>query len=110
MRDPKISDSVNASLAQDINNTYHSLKPFIDAAKNESIEELNKWKRDKYDQQFAKYIHRYFLNQKAKGKVSLDENVYKDLNFMTNKYIELMGTVEFNRYLQDTINTKHRLD
>ena len=49
MRDPKISDSVNASLAQDINNTYHSLKPFIDAAKNESIEELNKWKRDKYD-------------------------------------------------------------
>lgn len=39
----------------------------------------------------------------------MHENAYKDLHFMTTKYIELIGSVEFNAYLQSVINTKLKL-
>jgi len=39
----------------------------------------------------------------------MHENAYKDLHFMTTKYIELIGSVEFNAYLQSVINTKLNL-
>lgn len=60
MRDPKTPAS--ASLQEDLQKLTENLKPFIDAQKSESGEELSKWKRDKFDAQFAKYIHKYFLN------------------------------------------------
>ena len=89
---------------QDIGSILASIAPYIEAAKVGDGEDIQKWKREKFDTTFAKYIHRYFLGQKAKGKLSLDENAYKDLHFMTHKYIELIGSVEFNTYLQQTIN------
>jgi len=39
----------------------------------------------------------------------MHEHAYKDLHFMTTKYIELIGSVEFNAYLQGVINTKLNL-
>jgi hypothetical protein len=53
-----------------------------------------------------KFVHKYFLGQQAKGKKNLDENSYKDLHYMTTKYIELIGSVEFSSYLQNVLNNK----
>jgi len=89
--------------AQDIQEAAQSIKPFLDVAKGES-EELRKWKRDKFDNQFAKYIHKYFISRKASAKNFLEETAYKDLHFMTTKYLELIGSVEFNSYMQKTLN------
>jgi hypothetical protein len=66
------------------------------------------WRREKFDATFAKYIHKYFLSAQKKPK-QMHENAYKDLHFMTTKYIELIGSVEFNAYLQSVINTKLNL-
>lgn len=105
MRDPKTPAS--ATLQEDLQKLTENLKPFVDAQKGESGEELAKWKRDKFDAQFAKYIHKYFLNQKAKGRATLlEESAFKDLHFMTNKYLELLGSVEFNTYMQSVLTTK----
>ena len=100
MRDGTV---VSGTLFDDINKAASNLESFIDAAKGTN-EELQKWKRDKFDATFAKYIHRYFINQKSKGRVHLEEAAYKDLHFMTNKYLELLGSVEFNTYMQTVIN------
>ena len=82
----------------------------MEAGRSQS-EELQRWKRDKFDANFAKYIHKYFINQKTKGRSasSLEESAYKDLNFMTNKYLELLGSVEFNAYMQNVLNNKLKL-
>ena len=38
--------------------------------------------------------------------MTLEESAYRDLHFMTNKYLELLGSVEFNSYMQKTLNNK----
>lgn len=53
---------------------------------------------------------KYLLNLKAQGITKLDSNVYKDLNSMTKKYIELLGSVEFNKYMQNVLFEKLKLD
>jgi len=93
---------------QDIQNASQSLKGFIEASKGDN-EELRKWKRDKFDNQFAKHIHKYFIARKASGKNQLEEAAYKDLHFMTTKYLDLIGSVEFNSYMQNVINKKLNL-
>ena len=102
MRDGTV---VSGSLAEDIQKAANTIQPFIEAAKSEG-EELMKWKRDKFDATFAKYIHRYFISQKSRGRVTLEESAFRDLHFMTNKYLELLGSVEFNSYMQTTLNKK----
>jgi hypothetical protein len=85
--------------AQDIQEAALALKAFIEAQRGDN-EELRKWKRDKFDNQFAKYIHKYFMAKGASGKPhQLEEAAYKDLHFMTTKYLELVGSVEFNSYM-----------
>ena len=96
---------VSATLVEDIRKAANDIAPFVEAAKGEN-EELQKWRRDKFDSNFAKYIHRYFINQKSTGRVTLEESAYRDLHFMTNKYLELLGSVEFNSYMQKTLNSK----
>jgi hypothetical protein len=103
MRDPKYF--ANSTISQDISSAYKNLKPFLDAKKGDQ-EDLQKWRREKFDSMFAKYIHRYFISQKAKNRVTLEEAAYRDLHFMTNKYLELIGSVEFNTYMQQILNTK----
>jgi hypothetical protein len=95
--------AVSATLVDDISKAASDLESFIEASKGTN-EELQKWRRDKFDSTFAKYIHKYFINQKSKGRVYLEEAAYKDLHFMTNKYLELLGSVEFNTYMQTVIN------
>jgi hypothetical protein len=90
--------AVSATLVDDISKAASDLESFIEASKGTN-EELQKWRRDKFDSTFAKYIHKYFINQKSKGRVYLEEAAYKDLHFMTNKYLELLGSVEFNSYM-----------
>ncbi len=41
--------------------------------------------------------------------MTLEEAAYKDLHFMTKKYLELLGSVEFNSYMQQVLNTKLNL-
>ncbi len=41
--------------------------------------------------------------------MGLEENAYRDLHFMTTKYLELVGSVEFNSYMQNVINKKLNL-
>lgn len=94
--------------AQDLQDAALNLKGFIEAQRGDS-EELRKWKREKFDNQFAKYIHRYFISKNATGRQSLEENAYRDLHFMTTKYLELVGSVEFNTYMQTVINKKLNL-
>ena len=94
--------------AQDLSAASQNLKGFIEAAKGES-EELRKWKREKFDNQFAKHIHKYFIARKASGKHYLEEAAYKDLHFMTSKYLDLVGSVEFNSYMQGVVNKKLNL-
>ena len=94
--------------AQDLSAASQNLKSFIEAAKGES-EELRKWKREKFDNQFAKHIHKYFIARKASGKHHLEEAAYKDLHFMTSKYLDLVGSVEFNSYMQGVVNKKLNL-
>jgi hypothetical protein len=89
---------VSATLVDDIRKAANDIAPFVEAAKGET-EELQKWRRDKFDSNFAKYIHKYFINQKSTGRVTLEESAYRDLHFMTNKYLELLGSVEFNSYM-----------
>lgn len=60
------------------------------------------WRRDKFDASFAKYIHKYLSGLQKKP---LPEQAYKDLHFMTTKYVELIGSVEFNAYLQGVLST-----
>jgi hypothetical protein len=67
---------------------------------------VQKWRKDKFDSIFAKYIHKYFLGKKSKGIKMLDENAYKDLHFMTTRYLELIGSVGFNTYMQQVLNNK----
>lgn len=94
--------------AQDIQDAAQNLKAFIEAQRGDS-EELRRWRRDKFDNQFAKYIHKYFIAKNASGKMGLEENAYRDLHFMTTKYLELVGSVEFNSYMQSVINKKLNL-
>ena len=94
MRD---SSHVSATLVEDISRAAGELESFIEAGA--AGEEAQRWKRDKFDNTFAKYIHKYFISQKSKGRVYLEEAAYKDLHFMTNKYLELLGSVEFNTYM-----------
>lgn len=42
-------------------NTFASLQPFIEAAKGESNEDIQKWKRDKFDANYVKYVHKFLL-------------------------------------------------
>jgi hypothetical protein len=93
---------------QDIQEAASSLKSFIEAQKGDN-EELRRWKREKFDNQFAKYIHKYFISRNATGKTQLEEAAYKDLHFMTTKYLELVGSVEFNSYMQSVLNKKLNL-
>lgn len=72
-------------------------------------EEGLQWRREKFDTTFAKYIHKYFLSSQKKSAKQMHEHAYKDLHFMTTKYIELIGSVDFNAYLQSVINTKLNL-
>ena len=102
MRDGTV---VSATIVDDIKKAANDIAPFVEAAKGEN-EELQKWRRDKFDNYFAKYIHRYFINKKSSGRVTLEETAYRDLHFMTNKYLELLGSVEFNSYMQTTLNKK----
>jgi hypothetical protein len=105
MRD---GSAVSGTIVDDINKAFQDVSPFVEAARGDS-DELQRWKRDKFDNTFAKYIHKYFINQKSKGRVSLEESAYRDIHFMTNKYLELLGSVEFNSYMQNVINQKLNL-
>lgn len=49
------------------------------------------------------------MARKASGKNQLEEAAYKDLHFMTTKYLDLIGSVEFNTYMQNVINKKLNL-
>jgi len=49
MRDGELSNKVSASLQIDMGKTVKSLQPFLDAAKGVGSEDLQKWKRDKFD-------------------------------------------------------------
>ena len=57
MRD---GSTVSATIVDDINKAAGDIAPFVEAAKGTN-EELSKWRRDKFDSTFAKYIHKYFL-------------------------------------------------
>ena len=39
----------------------------------------------------------------------MEEFVFKDLHYLTNKYLENLGSVEFNKYMLDTFNSKLNL-
>jgi hypothetical protein len=58
MRDGTV---VSGTLNEDISKAYLDIAGFVEAAKGEQ-EDLQKWKRDKFDNNFAKYIHKYFIN------------------------------------------------
>jgi len=92
----------------DVQSAASSIKGFVEAAKGEN-EELRRWKREKFDNQFAKYIHKYFIARKSSGKHQLEEAAYKDLHFMTMKYLDLVGSVEFNTYMQNVLNKRLNL-
>ena len=47
IRDPENTPS--ASHIEDIQRLSENLKPFVDAQKGETTEELQKWRRDKFD-------------------------------------------------------------
>jgi hypothetical protein len=49
-----------------------------------------------------KYVHKYLNTFKAKDVKTLDPAVFKDIHFMAKKYIELIGSVELNKYMMDT--------
>lgn len=53
--------AVSGTIVEDINKAYQDVAPFVEAARGES-DELQRWKRDKFDATFAKYIHKYFIN------------------------------------------------
>lgn len=96
----KALGSPSATLGFDFANASQSLQQF---SADETEASSLKWKRDKFDNQFVKYIHKYFIANKSQ---KLDEGAYRDLHFMTNKYLELVGSVEFNSYMQQTLNQK----
>lgn len=49
---------------------------------------------------FSVFLLYYFMAKGASGKShQLEEAAYKDLHFMTTKYLELVGSVEFNSYM-----------
>lgn len=98
LRDGVFSNRVNPSLQNEISNAASDLQSFVEAQKGES-DDLIKWKRDKFDNQQVRYIHRFLIAQRAKGKTQIDEQAYRDLHFSTTKYLELLGSVEFNAYM-----------
>jgi hypothetical protein len=80
------------------------LQPFLEARKQPG-QDLQKWKREKFDISFAKYIHRYLIAQKNRS-APISEQAFKDLHYMTNKYLELLGSEQFNAYMLNVINDK----
>lgn len=115
LRDGALSAQVSATLQQDISHAVQNMQPFVDAkdaSKIAGIEELHKWKREKFDNAFGRYIHRYLLSLRTKTGFKanhLEEFVYRDLHYLTTKYLELLGSVDFNGYLQSVINQRLNL-
>ena len=109
MRDGVLSSQASETINQDFSTAVRSLQQFIDAARGEGSTELQEWNRGKFDVQFAKYIHKYFLIRKQKGIKALEENAYSDIHYMMNKYIEMIGSNEFGLYLKRFLQTKLQL-
>ena len=47
---------------------------------------------------------------KKQGVTKLEPSVYRDLNQMTRKYIDLLGSVEFNKLINEVLYDKLKLD
>lgn len=115
LRDGLLSKQVSPTLQQEISQALQAIQPFLDAkdpAKVEQIGDLQKWKREKFDNTFGRYIHRYLLSLRTKTGFKanhLEEFVYRDLHFLTTKYLELLGSVEFNAYMTSVLNQRLNL-
>lgn len=103
-RDPRFKD-LNAQAFSEFDKAGANLGQISHAQTDKTLE----WKRDKFDLEHAKFIQRYLVSQKRDSN-SIDPHVFRDLNFITNKYIESLGSNEFNALLNSVLNEKLKLD